>query len=150
MISSLLLAVHLLAAVIWVGGMAFALMVLRPSLAILAPPDRLALHRQVFQRFFRIVWHVMPLLLLSGYGLLATLFGGFAGAPWPVHVMHLGGLVMAAVFAVIFFGPWPALRTALDSNDPPRAVAAIDRLRRLITINLAIGLLVVAIAAIAP
>jgi len=140
-----LLAFHLICAVIWVGGMAFALMVLRPSMAILAPPDRLALHAQVFKRFFRIVWHVMPILLLSGYIMLFTIFGGFKGVGWPVHVMHTAGLLMAVVFIWIYFVPWAAMRGALAANDQATAVAALGRIRHLISVNLVIGLLTVAL-----
>lgn len=138
-------ALHLICAVIWVGGMAFALMVLRPSMAILAPPDRLALHTQVFQRFFRIVWHVMPILLLTGYIMLFTVFGGFKGVGWPVHVMHTAGLLMAVVFIWIFFAPWAAMRRAMAAGDQAGAVAALGRIRHLITVNLVIGLLTVAL-----
>ncbi len=149
MIGSLLLALHLLGAVAWVGGMAFALMVLRPSLAVLPPPLRLALHAQVFRRFFRIVWHAMPLLLVTGYAMLFAVFGGFAGANWAVHLMHLSGLVMAGIFAVLFFGPWAAFAAAQDAGDNAAAAGALDRIRRLITVNLALGLATVAVAAFA-
>lgn len=142
-----LLAFHLLCAVIWVGGMAFALMVLRPSMAILGPPDRLALHAEVFRRFFRVVWHVMPILLLSGYIMLFAVFGGFRGVGWPVHVMHTAGLLMAAVFIWIYVAPWAAMRRAMAAGDQPAAVAALGRIRHLISVNLVIGLLTVAIAA---
>ena len=71
------LAVHVLCAVIWVGGMFFAYVVLRPSLSVLEPIQRIALHTQIFRRFFLIVWHVMPLILLSGFAAL-FLFGGMA------------------------------------------------------------------------
>ena len=64
------LAVHVLCAVIWVGGMFFAYVVLRPSLSVLEPIQRIALHTQVFRRFFLIVWHVMPLILISGFAVL--------------------------------------------------------------------------------
>ena len=60
------LAVHVLCAVIWVGGMFFAYVVLRPSLSVLEPIQRIALHTQVFRRFFLVVWHVMPLILRVG------------------------------------------------------------------------------------
>lgn len=140
-----LLAFHLIAAVIWVGGMAFALMVLRPSMAILAPADRLGLHAQVFRRFFRIVWHVMPILLLTGYIMLFSVFGGFKGVGWPVHMMHTAGLLMAVIFMWIFFVPWAAMRRALAAGDQASAGAALGRIRHLITVNLVIGLLTVAL-----
>lgn len=141
-------ALHLLGVAVWVGGMFFALLVLRPSLAVLEPPQRLALHGQVFGRFFRVVWHAMPIVLLSGYALIFLGFGGFRLSPWTVHVMHLTGLLMSAIFVFIFFGPWRALREALDAGDRPAAAASVDRIRKLITANLALGLATVALAAL--
>ena len=49
-------AVHVLAAVIWVGGMFFAVLVLRPSAGALKPSDRLPLWGRVFGKFFPLVW----------------------------------------------------------------------------------------------
>ena len=144
---NLLLAIHLLSAVLWVGGMAFALMVLRPSLVVLDVPQRLALHGQVFKRFFLIVWHAMPLILLTGYAMLFGYLGGFAGVAWPVHVMHLFGLIMTALFLVVFFGPWAAMRAAQQGGDQAKAAAAVARIRQLITVNLVLGLLTVVVAA---
>lgn len=139
-------ALHLLGAAVWVGGMFFALLVLRPSLAVLEPPQRLALHGQVFRRFFLVVWHAMPIVLLTGYGLVFLGFGGFRGTLWPVHVMHLTGLLMAVVFAVIFFGPWRGMRAALAAGDRAGAAASVDRIRKLILVNLVLGLLTVVVA----
>ena len=135
----LLKAVHVLSAVIWVGGMFFAYLVLRPALAVLEPPQRIALHTQVFQRFFKIVWHVMPLLILSGFAIIFGTFGGMAGVRWNVHAMLLLGLVMAGVFAALYFGPY---RTFRDSPGP----VPLDAIRKLIGVNLALGLLTTAIA----
>ena len=140
MIGDGLLALHLLGAVIWVGGMFFALVALRPSLAVLAPADRVAVHLGVFRRFFLVVWHAMPIVLLSGYGLLFGVYGGFAGVGWNVHVMHLLGLIMAALFVVIFFGPWASLRRG--------QTASLEGIRRLVLVNLALGLLTVVVAAL--
>lgn len=139
MIGNLFQALHVLGAVIWVGGMFFALLVLRPSLGVLEPPQRLALHMQVFRRFFLIIWHAMPIVLLTGYAMLFARFGGFAGAGPGVHTMHLLGLIMAGVFILIFFGPWAKLRAG-DKT-------ALESIRKLIMLNLVLGLLTVAIAA---
>jgi uncharacterized membrane protein len=144
---ALLLVLHLLSAVIWVGGMFFALLVLRPSLAVLEPQHRLALHRQVFRRFFLVVWHVMSLLLLTGFAMLFGVYGGFGGVGWNVHVMFLLGLIMAAVFVAIVFGPWRQMRA---SHDTQTAAGAADAIRRLITVNLVLGLLTVVVAALNP
>ena len=63
----------------WVGGMFFAYVVLRPSLSVLEPPQRIALHSQVFRRFFLIIWHVMPVIVLTGFIMIFAVFGGMAG-----------------------------------------------------------------------
>jgi uncharacterized membrane protein len=137
---------HLLAVILWVGGMAFAIWVLRPSLAVLEPAQRLALHAQVFRRFFLIVWHAMPIALATGWAMLFGWYGGFGAARWPVHLMNLTGFVMGVVFVAIWFGPYAAFRRAMAAGDGARAVQAVDRIRLLITVNLVLGLVTSAVA----
>lgn len=141
MIADLLLVLHLLGAVIWVGGMFFTLVVLRPSIAVVPGPVRLDLHRQVFRRFFTLIWHVMPVVLVTGFAMVFVVYGGFSGAQWNVHLMALLGLVMSAIFVALYFGPWAALRRGGDS-------AQVDRIRRLVQVNLVLGLVVVVVAAL--
>lgn len=138
-----LTAVHLLCAVLWVGGLAFAYVVLRPSMQVLEPPQRMMLHAQVFRRFFLVVWHAMPLILLTGFWMLFGYYGGMAHVNWNVHVMLLTGLVMAAVFVAIVFGPYKRFRT---TSDQAVMATALDSIRRMIGINLLLGLLTVIIA----
>jgi uncharacterized membrane protein len=140
-------ALHLLGVMAWVGGMAFALLVLRPALGVLEPPQRLALHGAVFRRFFSLVWHAMPLVLLSGYAMLFGVLGGFAAVPWAVHVMHLLGLIMAAVFLVVFFGPWRAMQAAAGRGDAAATAAAVSRIRLLVQANLILGAVTLIVAA---
>jgi len=135
----LLKAVHVLCAVVWVGGMFFAYVVLRPSLTVLEPPQRMALHGQVFQRFFLVVWHAMPLIVLTGFIMIFGVFGGMAGVRWDVHVMLLLGLIMAAISLAMFFGPYRKFRVS-------PAPASLDAIRKLIGINLVLGLLITVIA----
>jgi uncharacterized membrane protein len=139
----IVLAIHILCVVIWVGGMFFAVLVLRPSLSALEPAQRIAIHSQVFRRFFLIVWHVMLLALITGYAMLFGVYGGFAGANWSIQTMQGIGLAMAAVFLAVYFGPWPRFRAAVS---PARAAEAADAIRKLILINLVLGLLTVCIA----
>jgi uncharacterized membrane protein len=138
---------HVVFAALWVGGMAFAILALRPALAALEPPQRLALMGRVHRRFFLIVWHAMPIVLLSGYWLLFGHYGGFRGVDWTVHVMHLTGLLMAGIYLAIFFGPWGRMRSALAAGDLPAAGAANEQIRRLVTGNLLLGLFTLGIAA---
>ncbi|WP_043340689.1 CopD family protein [Belnapia moabensis] len=147
MLGSLFYALHVLGAVAWVGGMVFAILVLRPALGVLEPPQRLALHEAVLKRFFLIVWHAMPILLLTGYLLLFGWYGGFRGAGWHIHVMHLTALLMAGVFLTIVTGPWREFRAARARGDAAGAATQADRIRQLVTMNLGLGLLTVAVAA---
>ena len=103
---ALLVALHVLAAVVWVGGMFFAYMVLRHSVGPLEPAARLALWHRVFGRFFPWVWASIVLLVLSGYGMLFLYFGGFTGAGVHVHLMQGMGIVMMLLFLHLFFAPW--------------------------------------------
>lgn len=136
-------AVHVLCAVLWVGGMFFAYVVLRPSLSVLEPIQRIALHTQVFRRFFLVVWHAMPLILLTGFAMLFVEYGGMAGVGWNVHLMLLLGLLMSAVFLVIFFGPYARFRRTTERNT---AAACIDQIRKLIAVNLVLGIVTVVVA----
>ena len=142
---SWLLALHILCAVLWVGGMFFAYVVLRPSLVVLEPPQRLLLHTQIFRRFFLVVWHVMPLLLLSGFAILFGVYGDMANVTWNIHAMMGIGVLMALIFLVLFFGPYARFRRTTDRT---RMLANIDSVRKLIGINLVLGIITVVIAAL--
>ena len=137
------LAVHVLCAVVWVGGMFFAYVVLRPSMSVLEPIQRIALHTQIYRRFFLVVWHAMPLILLSGFVVLFGFYGGMEFVGWNVHLMMLLGLIMSAVFLLIFFGPYARFRRTTDRTV---AAASIDRIRKLIGINLVLGIVTVVVA----
>jgi uncharacterized membrane protein len=142
------LALHALAAVVWVGGMAFAYAFLRPVAAsALDRAARLDLWHGVFARFFPVVWAAALLLLATGYLLVFTAFGGFANVGIHVHVMHGLALVMVALFAHVYFAPWRRFRQALDGANHDLAVEALDRIRRFIALNLTLGLLVVVVGA---
>jgi uncharacterized membrane protein len=141
------LVVHALAAVIWVGGMFFAYMVLRQALGPIDPPARLDLWRRVFGRFFPWVWASILALLASGYGMIFFGLGGFAGAGVHVHVMQATGLLMMALFLHLYFAPWRRLQRALAQSDHTMATRQLTQIRWIVATNLALGLITVAIGA---
>ncbi len=144
---SLALALHVVAAVVWVGGMAFAYWFVRPVAgSALEAPARLALWRGVFARFFPVVWACIAVLLASGYYMMLGPLGGVAAVGVHVHAMHGLALVMTAIFAHVFFAPWQRFRRAQDHGDRDRAPAELDRIRRFVAVNLALGLIVVVVA----
>ena len=148
---SLIYSLHVLAALVWVGGMFFAWMVLRPAaITALEGPARLKLWVEVFQGFFRWVWVAVVLLPVSGVGMLHMHFNGFEAAPRYVQVMMGLYVVMTALFIRIQALMLPELRTAVAEQDWPAGASVLGRIRRLVGINLLVGLAVVAIAAARP
>jgi uncharacterized membrane protein len=85
------------------------------------------------------------LLLATGYSMMVTSFGGFAGAPLYVNLMQTLGLIMVALYAWLFHGPWLSFRRAVDAQEWPLAGAQLARIRQIIMANLPIGLIVVII-----
>lgn len=140
-------ALHVLAALVWVGGMFFAWLVLRPAtVAALEGPARLRLWVEVFRRFFGWVWLAVAILAISGIGMLHMRFSGFETAPKYVQVMIGGGIAMFALFMRIQALLLPELRGAVQAEDWPAGAAVLGRIRRMVGINLLLGLAVVAVA----
>ena len=139
---TLALALHILGAVIWVGGMFAAYVCLRPAAGSLEASQRLQLWRNFFQKFFLWVWASVLLLLASGYWMLIMRFGGFAHAPLYVNLMQAIGWVMIALFVWLFHGPWLAFKRAADAS---AAVASLNPIRQIIMVNMPLGLIVVII-----
>ncbi len=61
------ISLHILAAIVWIGGMFFAVMVLRPAAGELEPKDRLPLWGRTFKKFLPWVWMAILILLITGY-----------------------------------------------------------------------------------
>lgn len=62
----ILVTLHVLAAVVWIGGMLFLGVVLTPVLRGHPPAERAALLRAVGRRFLKIAWTALAVLLLTG------------------------------------------------------------------------------------
>ena len=137
----LLLAIHLLAAVFWVGGMAFAYWVLRPAAGALEPPARLPLWRRVFARFLPWVAVSIVALLATGFAMIVLMFGGFADAPLYVNIMMATGILMMLLYLHLFFAPWRRFQGALDRQELPEAAQRLNQIRLIVAINLALGVL---------
>ena len=137
---------HLLGVVIWVGGMFFAYMALRPAAAqLLEPPQRLTLWIGVFLRFFRWVWVAIALILASGLYMI-MLQGGFAVAALHILLMAIVGTLMIFIFAHVYFAPFKRLRRFALAQDWKAAAGCLAQIRVLIGINLSLGLLNILIA----
>jgi uncharacterized membrane protein len=150
-LDSFIYALHVLAALVWVGGMFFAWLILRPAaISALAGPARLTLWLEVFRRFFQWVWLALLVLPISGVAMLDARFAGFAGAPKYVQIMMGLYLAMLALFLRVYLLQLPQLRQAVGREDWPAGADALGKIRRLLGFNLLLGISLVAIAAARP
>ena len=139
---NLMLTLHLLAAVFWVGGMFLAFRVLRPASLQLEPPARLNLWMGVFDRFFRWVWVFILLIVVSGYIDWIWRFGNLESIPLYLHLMQGIGWLMIVLFAWMYFVPFQAFKRAVEAQVFPEAGALLNnKIRPVIAINLTLGTL---------
>ncbi len=137
---AILIAIHVLAAVVWVGGMFFAYLVLRPAAGPLDPAARLPLWHRVLGRFFIWVWASMLVLLASGFGMIFGYLGGFVAAGIHVHIMVGTGIIMMLLFVYLYFRPWRQFAAAIAGGGLPEAAAQLNRTRKIVAVNLVLGL----------
>ncbi|WP_296178758.1 CopD family protein [Pseudomonas sp. UBA1879] len=148
---ALVYVLHVFSAVLWVGGMFFAWMILRPAvIAALEGPARLKLWVHVFPRFFVWVWCAVIMLPVTGIGMINVNFSGFQTAPRYVQIMIGLYVVMVALFLRISTLNLPQLRKAVAAEQWADGAAALGGIRRLVGINLIVGTAVIAIAAARP
>ncbi len=141
------ISLHMLAAVIWVGGMFLAYVCLRPVAAnLLEPPLRLQLWCGVFKRFFPWVWAAVISLIASGH-LMISMMGGFKYVGIHVHIMLATGYLMILLFLHLYFAPFKRLKQAVEAENWPAGGKALNQIRIIVGINLALGLITVANAA---
>lgn len=134
-------ALHVLAVVLWIGGVAFVTTVLLPAVRRLATPaERVALFESVERRF---AWQARVTTLLvgaTGFHLVQSwqLWDRFASAAfWWMHAM----VAVWAIFTVMLFVAEPLFlhRRFLASarRDPERTFRRIERMHWiLLTVSL--------------
>jgi uncharacterized membrane protein len=138
------MAIHQLATIIWIGGMFFAHFALRRAAEDnLEPTQRLPMLLAVFSRFFVWVWLAILALWASGFWIFSGIYSGHVG--WHVHAMMLIAAVMSALFAYIYFVPYRALGLNVSAGDWPGARQRVAVIRRIIGINLTLGLVTAAL-----
>ena len=151
MIYAALKTVHLLAILVWMGGMVFVHFFLRPALAQLEPPARLRLMREVLGRFFQAVLVLSLLTLASGVWMLGRVAkqvvqsGGSFQMPVYWTVMAVLGTLMVAIFLHIRFALFKRLSRAVDGADWPAGSAALGQIRQWVVVNLALGTVILVV-----
>lgn len=144
---AILIVLHLLAALIWVGGMFFAHSALRPTAAdVLQPPERLTLLCGVFKRFFIWVKAAIVVLFVTGFALI-SLMGAQAKLGGHVHAMLFIAVIMTIIFGYIYASPFKKLKAAVADKQWPLGAQALGKIRVLMLTNLVLGVITVVIGA---
>jgi uncharacterized membrane protein len=155
MIYSTLKLVHLLAIIVWIGGMVFAHFFLRPAVATLEAPQRIRLMHDVLGRFFKAVLYAAGLTLVSGLWMIARVAkqtvqaGGSFQMPIEWTVMAALGIVMVLIFGHIRFALYKKLDRAVTAVDWVAGGAALASIKLWVGINIALGILIVGITLLA-
>lgn len=134
---------HLAAGMVWLGGMAFMLLALRPSLpAVESPAQRLPLLAAVLRRFFLLVWVAIALLLASGFYMLGH--AGAQAAPVGWHAMASIGTLMCLIFGHLYFALYRPMVRAIAAADWSAAGRRANTIAKLVMANFVLGWLAVA------
>jgi uncharacterized membrane protein len=149
MIYAALKTLHLLAIVVWIGGMVFTHFFLRPAVASLEPAQRVRLMHTVLGRFFKAVLVASLLTLGSGLWMVGRVAkqvvqsGGSFHMPLSWTLMSLLGVLMVAIFMHIRFALYKRLDRAVTASDWAAGDAALAQLRQWVGVNLVLGLTVI-------
>jgi uncharacterized membrane protein len=100
---------------------------------------------EVFEKFFNWVWLAIIILIGSGHFMIAQ-FEGLANVGKHIHIMMLMGYIMSAIFMHVYFAPFKRLKAAVALQDWPNAASNLNLIRKMVLLNLALGLLTVFIA----
>lgn len=153
-------ALHMLATVLWLGGIGALLLWVIPFLHKTQPPEkRAALLEQIQRRFDPLVWLCFVILAATGmfqmsanpnYQGLLAIENRWAVALFIKHLLFVG---MGAINAALTFIILPGLKRAalLQSRNLPAPEAELlqTRQRLLLRINLVMGVLVLLLTALA-
>lgn len=143
---SIAITLHALSSMIWVGGMFFAYLAMRPAVGqVIDPGQRPELWCHTLSRFFAWVWACIILLLGSGYYMVFKILGGMADIGLHIHIMQGLGILMMLLFLHVFFAPYRRLKQAVAADDREAGNKAVGQIRFFVGLNLILGLIVVVV-----
>jgi uncharacterized membrane protein len=151
MIYAALKLAHLLAIIVWIGGMVFAHFFLRPATLALEAPQRVRLMHDALGRFFQAVLIAAGVVLASGLWMIGRVakesVQAGLGFNMPLNwtIMAALGIVMIGIFGHIRFALYKRLKRAVAASDWPAGAAALASIRTWVGINLFIGVVIVVV-----
>jgi uncharacterized membrane protein len=137
------ITLHVIAVIVWIGGMFFGLVALRPAMK---GTDTLAAARfwnTLLSHYLPWLWAAIVVLLASGTYMVFNGFGGFGQLPWFVQFMMGIGIFMMMLSGHLTFSAFKKLKRAVAADDEALAAKSMRQIRLITDVNLILGLLVV-------
>ena len=141
---------HLIAGIVWMGGMTFMLFALRPAVIIaMEAQPRAILMGQVWKRFYAMVLASIVVLFATGTHLYTATFRatrlatGDGGVPLGWNIMLVLGLVMMLIFGHIYFAGFKNYKRSVAAGDWPLAAKAASLIHTMTLINFSLGWLAI-------
>ena len=141
---------HLIAGIVWMGGMTFMLFALRPAaLVVLDAQPRAILMGQVWQRFYGLVLVAIVLLFSTGTHLYTATFRatklatGQGGVPIGWNIMLLLGIAMMLIFGHIYFAGFKKYKRGVAAGEWSVAAKAAGLIHTMTLINFTLGWLAI-------
>jgi uncharacterized membrane protein len=142
-INIITLWLHYLATVMWIGGMAFNLLVLRPSMTIIDQNQRPILGATVLKRFIIFAWLSIVVLILTGISIAfsSVAFEDIFSTTYGIVLLskHFITLIMILIVTWVSF--------VLSSKLTPYAPKP-NTILTLVKTNLSLGILVLLLTAV--
>ena len=138
---------HILATIVFLGGLFFALVVFQPIARGLDLETASSLWHRMLSRFFAWAWISLLLILATGIGMVFLTFGGFSNVPMLHQVNRAIGIPAIALYGYLYFGPWRQYRRAMSRHDLIAAQKGITRIRVVMAIILTLGLVASVVSA---
>ncbi len=143
--------IHLIAGILWMGGMAFMLLALRPAvLAQMEPQPRARLMGEVWRRFFAIVLLAIVALFVTGGSLYGGAFRaareatGVGSVPLGWNLMLGMGVLTMLIFGHIDCAGFKKFQRAVAAGEWPLAAKAAAQIHTLVVANFILGWLAIA------
>jgi len=150
---------HLVATTVWIGGIAFNILVLRPSLSVIEPAKRVKLMGTVLKRFIYVAWLSIGVLVFTGIflgrgdpdALLSSNYG------IALIIKHAIVVVMTVIVALVSFVFFPKLKMFLSEIDvkahdatklPSELAILLGKIVALVKLNLTLGVIVLLVTAL--
>ena len=139
----LAITLHVIAVIVWVGGMFFGFVALRPAMKGMDTLAAARFWQTLLSHYLPWLWAAILVLLSSGIYMVFNGFGGFGQLPWFVQFMMGIGIFMMMLSGHLSFSSFKKLKRAVVGNDETLAKKAMQQIRLVTDVNLILGLAVV-------